>query len=210
MFEDLNKIKQEIKSFKEDIQKLRENENSSTKVISDNEPEDKPESDSLNQQKANPFGDDYDSTKSTAKKATFGCVGCLGIVGVIIAIMILLLSSMCLKSCAKTDNVSQIKGQSLTDEIGRAAIATIAGDDAGYSDLQTKKDVERILDSEGFCVTEHEGVLSNEGWQNCLYFGFASEVRVSYDRNSRVRNVSYQNLIPGSQLLSLAINWLFQ
>lgn len=49
MFKELNKFKQEIESFKNDVQKLRENKNSSAEVINDIEPMDKSVNNSLNQ-----------------------------------------------------------------------------------------------------------------------------------------------------------------
>lgn len=208
MFEELNKFKQEIESFKEDIQKLNEHENSSANIIIDKEPKDQPESNSLSQQRPNPFGNDYDSTKNTAKKATFGCIGCLGIVGVIFAIVILMLSSMCLKSCAKTENASQIHNPSLMESGMRGGLEVFIGD-AAYKDVQTKADVERILESKGFCIKEKEGVLSTAGNETCLYFGFASEVRVAYDNKGRVATMSSSNAIPGSQLISILVEWLF-
>lgn len=208
MFEELNKFKQEIESFKNDVQKLRENKNSSAEVINDIEPMDKSVNNSLNQQNTNPFGNEYDSAKSTAKKATFGCVGCLGIVGIIFAIVILILSSMCLKSCAKTENASQIHKPSLMESGLRGGLEVFIGDDA-YKDVQTKSDVEKILDSKGFCIKEKEGILSSEGHETCLYFGFTSEVRVAYDNKGRVATISSSNVIPGSQVISILVEWLF-
>ena len=208
MFEELNKFKQEIESFKNDVQKLRENKNSSAEVINDIEPMDKSVNNSLNQQNANPFGNEYDSAKSTAKKATFGCVGCLGVVGIIFAIVILMLSSMCLKSCAKTENAPQIHNPSLMESGMRGGLEVFIGE-AAYKDVQTKSDVEKILDSKGFCIKEKEGILSSEGNETCLYFGFASEVRVAYDNKGRVATMSSSNVIPGSQLISILVEWLF-
>ena len=206
MFDSLDKMREEIAKLHEDLAKMKSEKKDESGAPAGT-PAEAPSEVVVN---LNPFAEEaVANMQKASKKITSGCCGCLGLFAGAIVIAVLILAVICMKSCAKTENANQIKEISAVESGFRSVGALFVGD-AAYSDIQTKADVEKILDSEGFCIDSKDGLLSSEGESVCLYFGFASEVRVAYDKNKRVRTVSSSSIIPGMQLISLITEYFFR
>lgn len=128
-------------------------------------------------------------------------------------IALLVICSVFISGCANTDKFNEINlSEAKLGAMDYAAVGFGISNikDKKYGHRQHKEEVEKILGSKGFCVEHMEGLLSEKGEITCSYFGFASEITVRYDQKNRVTSANYQNIIPGMQIITIAVNWLMQ